>query len=236
MATASLIENWIDQAERRVWFLYETSRKGMPAIEAGLESRQFRCAWNWLARFGLFIIAARRNVPLDPTATRSNFHAQSLSGRARRPGDAGAGFWRRADHAGLRQEGRRERFVRGRRRQDRQQKGEVEAVKAFGAHMVEAHSKTTEALKGIVQAEKLDVKIPTAVNKKQKKMLDALTAAKPEDFDQLYIKQQVKAHSKVVELFDAYAERGDNQALKQFAANTLPVMKEHLADAEKLKP
>ena len=30
VATASLIENWIDQAERRVWFLYETSRKGTP--------------------------------------------------------------------------------------------------------------------------------------------------------------------------------------------------------------
>jgi starvation-inducible DNA-binding protein len=30
VATASLIENWIDQAERRVWFLYETSRKGAP--------------------------------------------------------------------------------------------------------------------------------------------------------------------------------------------------------------
>jgi starvation-inducible DNA-binding protein len=26
VATASLIENWIDQAERRLWFLYETSR------------------------------------------------------------------------------------------------------------------------------------------------------------------------------------------------------------------
>ena len=27
VATASLIEVWIDEAERRVWFLYETSRK-----------------------------------------------------------------------------------------------------------------------------------------------------------------------------------------------------------------
>ena len=26
VATASLLENWIDQAERRVWFLYEASR------------------------------------------------------------------------------------------------------------------------------------------------------------------------------------------------------------------
>jgi starvation-inducible DNA-binding protein len=28
VATASLIEVWIDEAERRIWFLYETGRKG----------------------------------------------------------------------------------------------------------------------------------------------------------------------------------------------------------------
>jgi starvation-inducible DNA-binding protein len=28
VATASLIEVWIDEAERRVWFLYEAGRKG----------------------------------------------------------------------------------------------------------------------------------------------------------------------------------------------------------------
>lgn len=28
IATASLIENWIDEAERRVWFLYEAGRRG----------------------------------------------------------------------------------------------------------------------------------------------------------------------------------------------------------------
>jgi starvation-inducible DNA-binding protein len=28
VATASLLENWIDQAERRVWFLYEATRRG----------------------------------------------------------------------------------------------------------------------------------------------------------------------------------------------------------------
>lgn len=27
VATASLVENWIDQAERRVWFLFETTRR-----------------------------------------------------------------------------------------------------------------------------------------------------------------------------------------------------------------
>jgi starvation-inducible DNA-binding protein len=30
VATTSLIEVWIDQAERRVWFLFEASRRGAP--------------------------------------------------------------------------------------------------------------------------------------------------------------------------------------------------------------
>jgi starvation-inducible DNA-binding protein len=28
VATASLLENWIDEAERRIWFLFEAGRKG----------------------------------------------------------------------------------------------------------------------------------------------------------------------------------------------------------------
>ena len=30
IATASLIETWIDETERRVWFLFESSRHGDP--------------------------------------------------------------------------------------------------------------------------------------------------------------------------------------------------------------
>ncbi len=30
IATASLLENWIDQTERRAWFLFETTRPGSP--------------------------------------------------------------------------------------------------------------------------------------------------------------------------------------------------------------
>jgi putative membrane protein len=116
------------------------------------------------------------------------------------------------------------------------EKGQSDPVKQFGQHMVEAHSKTTEELKGIVQTEKLDVKLPTEVNKKQEKMLKALTEAKPEEFDKLYIEQQIKAHEKASDLFDKYAERGDNDALKQFAANTLPAIKQHLEEVKKLKP
>src|SRR5207248_6388297 len=34
VATASLLETWIDEAERRTWFLFETSRSGEPGGHA----------------------------------------------------------------------------------------------------------------------------------------------------------------------------------------------------------
>jgi len=58
--------------------------------------------------------------------------------------------------------------------------------------------------------------------------------AKPDEFDKTYAEQQVRAHKKAVELFDDYGEAGDNAALKQFAANMLPTIKQHLDEAKKL--
>lgn len=114
------------------------------------------------------------------------------------------------------------------------EKGQSEAVKQFGQHMVEAHTKTSEELKSIVTAEKLEVKVPDKLDKKYRRLIDALNEATPEAFDETYAAQQVRAHGKAADLFDDYAEGGDNAALKQFAANTLPTIKEHLREAKKL--
>jgi putative membrane protein len=116
------------------------------------------------------------------------------------------------------------------------EKGQFDAVKQYGQQMVEAHSKTSEELKSIAAAEKLDVALPGRLSKRYHSMIEALNEAKPEDFDKTYAKQQVKAHQRAAELFDGYAEGGDNAALKQFAANVLPTIKQHLEEAEKLLP
>ena len=114
------------------------------------------------------------------------------------------------------------------------EKGQSAAVKQFGQLMVEAHGKTNEELKGIVQAEKLDVKLPSRLDRRRQKLIEALNEAKPEDFDALYAEQQVKAHDLAVGLFDDYAEEGGNAALKQFAANMLPTIRQQRREAEKL--
>ena len=69
------------------------------------------------------------------------------------------------------------------------QKGQSDAVKQFGQHMVEAHSQTTEELKGIVQQEKIKVDLPTKLDDKHHRMIDDLNAAHQEDFDKTCAKQ-----------------------------------------------
>ena len=103
------------------------------------------------------------------------------------------------------------------------EKGKSDAVKQFGQHMVEAHSQTTEELKGIVQQANIEVRLPGHLDAKHQLMIEDLVAAHPEDFDKTYAKQQVSAH-----------ERGDNEVVKAFAAKVLPVIKQHLEEAKTL--
>lgn len=114
------------------------------------------------------------------------------------------------------------------------QKGQTAPVKEFAAMMVEAHSKTTEELNGIVASEKINVDLPTKLDAQHQKLIDDLNAASNADFDKTYAKQQVDGHQQAVDLFDSYAKKGDNAALKAFAQKTLPVIQQHLDAAKKL--
>ena len=114
------------------------------------------------------------------------------------------------------------------------QKGQTAPVKGFGEMMVDAHSKTTEELKGIVASEKIKVDLPEKLDAKHQKLIDDLNAASNADFDKTYAKQQVDGHQEAVNLFDSYANKGDNAALKAFAQKTLPVIQQHLDEAKKL--
>jgi putative membrane protein len=116
------------------------------------------------------------------------------------------------------------------------EKGQSEGVKEFGRHMVEAHRKSTEELRGIVESEKLNVKLPTTLDHRHQKMIDALNEATPDDFDQTYAMQQIRALESTAGLFDDYAEEGKNEALKQFAANVLPNIRRHRSEAAELAP
>jgi putative membrane protein len=64
--------------------------------------------------------------------------------------------------------------------------------------------------------------------------INDLNSVSGNDFDKTYADQQANAHKQAVNLFESYAKSGDNAAVKQFASKTLPVIKQHLNDAQKL--
>jgi putative membrane protein len=114
------------------------------------------------------------------------------------------------------------------------QKGQTAPVKGFAEMMVDAHSKTPEELKGIIASEKINVDLPTKLDAEHQKLIDDLNTASSADFDGTYAKQQVDGHQEAVDLFDSYAKKGNNAALKAFAQKTLPVIQQHLDAAKKL--
>jgi putative membrane protein len=98
--------------------------------------------------------------------------------------------------------------------------------------MVDAHTKTTEDLTGIVKTKNLKVDLPTKLDANQQKLIDDLNSA--QEFDKTYAKQQVDAHQEAVNLFKKYASQGDDADVKQFAQKTLPTIEHHLEEAKKL--
>jgi putative membrane protein len=108
-------------------------------------------------------------------------------------------------------------------------------TKPFAEKMVTDHQKTSSELKSLIDGGKVKAKLPTALDSTHQKMLDDLKAKDGKDFDQAYDQSQLKGHQDAVALFDAYAKGGDDPQLKEWAAKTLPHLKEHLGMAEKLK-
>lgn len=105
------------------------------------------------------------------------------------------------------------------------------ATKAFAQQMIKDHTKTSTELKGIAQG----AEIPTAMDSSHQSKLDKLKGLSGPDFTKQYRSDQVSAHKDAVSLFERYANGGDNEKLKAWAAKTLPDLKHHLEMAQNLE-
>jgi len=114
------------------------------------------------------------------------------------------------------------------------QRAQSSAVNDFAQKMVDAHTMTTQKLKGIIASNNINVVPPAHVDSRRQGMLDNLRGAKAEDFDHRYIVQQVAAHKEADILFRGYAKDGDNAAIKDFAATTDKDIKMHLSMAQSM--
>jgi putative membrane protein len=106
--------------------------------------------------------------------------------------------------------------------------------KAFAEQMIKDHTAASAELKGLVRSGKVQVNLPSVMDKAHGAKLDKLNSLNGADFVKGYEDMQVSAHKDAVSLFERYAKSGDNADLKPFAAKTLPHFREHLQMAQDL--
>jgi putative membrane protein len=104
----------------------------------------------------------------------------------------------------------------------------------FAEKMIHDHERFAAQLKHIVAADHVDAQVPTQLDQEHQKMLDQLRGESGSSFDKDYDQMQQQGHQQAVSLFQSYSQNGDNAALKQWAAKTLPELEDHLNMAEKL--
>ncbi len=103
-------------------------------------------------------------------------------------------------------------------------------VKSFGERMVNDHTKANDELKGV--AGKEGIQLPTDLNAKDKAEKERLSKLSGAAFDRAYINHMVLDHKKDVADFQKEASTGKDDAIKNFASQTLPTLQDHLKQAQ----
>jgi putative membrane protein len=105
-------------------------------------------------------------------------------------------------------------------------------VKAFGQQMADDHSKANARLKQV--AANKGISMPAQMTPEHKAKLDQLSALSGEEFDRKYMDAMVKDHEEDVTKFEHALREGQDEDLKQFVKETLPTLRTHLAEAQRI--
>jgi putative membrane protein len=111
-----------------------------------------------------------------------------------------------------------------------QQRAAHAQVREFAKRMVRDHTASAEKLKAIADAKGVATATPQKPSHEQSlKRLGELSGA---EFDRAYMKQMVADHRKTITLFEQQSRSGRDPALKAYAEETLPTLREHLQHAQ----
>ncbi|OQW37250.1 MAG: hypothetical protein A4E19_13875 [Nitrospira sp. SG-bin1] len=110
------------------------------------------------------------------------------------------------------------------------QKATSPEVKQFGAKMVQDHQKASQEVKQLASKEGLQ--LPMQISDKQKQKQQELSQLSGKEFDRAYMQYMLKDHQKEVKEFEQNASQLQDKDVKQWASGTLPVLKQHLQQAQ----
>lgn len=111
-------------------------------------------------------------------------------------------------------------------------KASSDEVRSFARMMIDDHMKAGEQLAESAKGQALATALPTSVDARHDQLLQDLASATEQDFDRLYMRIQVDAHTAALKLQQDYSSFGANPALKAIATQLVPITKRHLDQAQ----
>jgi putative membrane protein len=113
------------------------------------------------------------------------------------------------------------------------QKGNTPAAKEFGRWMVTDHTLIGELMKMSLRGTGFTP--PDSVTSEHQQMLTHLRSLSRAEFDRQYITGMVKDHQQDVALFREASTSAQTPAVRDFATLVLPVIQQHLEEAQSLQ-
>ena len=107
-------------------------------------------------------------------------------------------------------------------------------VKALAAMITRDHTSAGEKLMAAAPTAAPDVTVPTALDQRSQGLIDNLNAASADDFDKVYLEQQVAAHNETLTLLNGFSDNTDAPALASLARELIAPVTMHRDRAQAL--
>ena len=106
-------------------------------------------------------------------------------------------------------------------------------VRDFGLKLESDHTAHAGEIERLL--EPLNVTIPTEPSTEALSQIAALTRLSGEEFDAAFVQMTIWTHTDAIERYGAQTHANPDRSLHDFATRSLPMLREHLAQAEALR-
>ncbi len=103
-------------------------------------------------------------------------------------------------------------------------------VKRFGERMIKDHTQGMHQLQSL--ASKIGLEVSRDMDREEQDMVHHLSTLKGSDFDRAFMKHMAEDHKEDIQMFERMAKESANPELRNYARQTLPLLREHLQMAE----
>jgi putative membrane protein len=104
-------------------------------------------------------------------------------------------------------------------------------VKAFGERLISDHGKANQELNALADRKGVNL----AQEDEEGHIFNKLSSQNGTEFDKSFVDHMVDDHREDIEMFEKAAKKSDDPDIAAYAAEQLPVLRAHLAQAESLK-